>query len=456
MAGKSVSKSPDVTCKHQHLLIPLLFLCVFLTLMDCMHALNSLQPLNGLRIDLVPIDSLFSLNITFTERLKRAVQRSKGRHQRLQNMSAVTHKWRGDDQMNEIETPVSAGSEEFLMMLAIGTPVLSFSAILDTGSDLIWTQCKPCTKCYKQPTPIYDPSSSSTYSKVPCNSSLCNGFSCSNAECNYHYGYADKSFTKGFLSYETFTLSSQSIPHIAFGCGNDNEGNGLQGGGLAGFGRGPLSLVSQLGPLVGNKFSYCLVSVTDSPSKTSPLFIGQMASLSGSNVRSTPIITSSLNPSYYYLSLEGISVDGQSLNIPAGMFDLQSDGSGGLFIDSGTTYTFLPPTAFDLLKEALNSSINLPQADGSSVNLDLCFNPQGSSNPSFPAVTFHFKGADYDLHTENYLLTVRSDLICLSILPNTDESDISIIGNIQQQNYQILYDNEKNVLSFAPTYCDTL
>ena len=42
-------------------------------------------------------------------------------------------------------------------------------------------------------------------------------------------------------------------------------------------------------------------------------------------------------------------------------------------IDSGTTYTFLPQTAYNAMKEVLRSMINIPQADGSSVHLDLIF-----------------------------------------------------------------------------------
>jgi hypothetical protein len=447
MAGQSVSESPAITCKRQ--LLFLLLLCVSLSLMECMHALKSAQPKNGLRVDLVHIDSLLSGNTTSTERMKRAIQRSQERVERYRISSAVnTH------QMKDIETPVSAGSGDYLIQMAIGTPALSFSATMDTGSDLVWTKCNPCTDC--STSSIYDPSSSSTYSKVLCQSSLCSTFSCNNdGDCEYVISYGDRSSTSGILSDETFSISSQSLPHIAFGCGHDNQGFDKVGG-LVGFGRGSLSLVSQLGPSMGNKFSYCLVSRTDS-SKTSPLFIGNTASLKATTVGSTPILQSSLN-NHYYLSLEGISVGGQSLAIPTGTFDIQSDGSGGLIIDSGTTLTYLQQTAYDAVKKAMMSSINLPQADGSSVGLDLCFNQQGSSNPGFPSVTFHFKGADYDVPKENYLFPdSTNDIVCLAMLPtNSDLGNIAIFGNVQQQNYQILYDNENNVLSFAPTACDTL
>lgn len=362
----------------------------------------------------------------------------------------------GDAETQDVDAPIRVGSGEFYMDVAIGTPPLTISAIVDTGSDLVWTKCKPCSDC---PTSAYDPSSSSSYSKVPCSNDLCapaQMFSCSNnGDCAYTYSYGDQSSSSGVLSYETFTLSSQSLPHIAFGCAQENKGQGFQDvGGLVGFGRSPLSFISQLGPSVVNKFSYCLVSLTDSPSKTSALIIGDSASSNAKSVNFTGIIRSSTNPTFYYLSLEDIRVGGQSLGIAPGTFDLQSDGSGGFIIDFGTTFTYLQESAYDAVKQALTSSVNHPQADGSSIGLDLCFNQQGSSSSIFPTITFHFKGADFDLPQENYLLASSSDVVCLAML--STNQGFSIFGNVQQQNYQIVYDNDNNVHSFAPAVCDSL
>jgi len=467
MAGKSARCL--AVCKYH--LIPLILLSVF-RLMQCRNgnkfSVNELvgvrlphELIGGLRIDLMHRDSLLSPfspgNITSIERLKRAIERSQDRLEKLQ-MSVVSKNEKFAAETKDVQAPVSAGNGEFLMKLAIGKPSLLYSAILDTGSDLTWTQCMPCSDCYKQSTPIYDPSLSSSYSTVPCKSSMCLALpasACTSARCEYLYTYGDYSSTMGILSYETFTLSSQSVPHIAFGCGQDNEGSGFsQGGGLVGFGRGPLSFISQLGDSVGNKFSYCLMSVTDPSSKTSALFLGETASLTGKTIGSTPLIQSSSQPTFYYLSLEGISVGGKLLSIPKGTFDLQSDGTGGLIIDSGTTITYLEQVGYDSLKKALISSISLPQADGSTIGLDLCYNAKsGHSTPTFPTITFHFKGANYNLAKQNYIYVDSSGIICLAMLPS---SGMSIFGNFQQQNYHILYDNGKNVLSFTRTVCDSL
>jgi len=435
----------------------LLISFLFLSVVQCrlVTDLDSVQASNGLRIDLVHRDS-FDSNVTPTERLRRAVERSQMRLDRLHMSSVLTTDEFGFE-TKDVQVPVYSGSGEFLMKVAIGTPNISMSSVMDTGSDLIWTQCKPCVDCYKQPTPIYDPSSSSTYSKVPCSSPLCQGFSCHQTECTYDYNYNDYSFTKGVLSYETFTLSSKSLPNIAFGCSHDSEGHGFGAGtGIIGFGRGPLSLNSQLGKTTGNKFSYCLVGGSPSPSKSSPLFVGQTAILSGNDVQSTPILQSKANPSSYYLSLKGISVGNQSLDIAPGTFDLQNDGSGGVIIDSGSTITYLPENAYEAVFNAL-SSIHLQQTDGSPFSLDLCFKENldaVSLNAKFPAIDFHFEGATYRVNQRNYMLNFQGDTVCLAMLPSSSGS--TILGNVLQQNYHIHYDLEKNVLSFQRTVCSTL
>ena len=85
--------------------------------------------------------------------------------------------------------------------------------IANTGSDLTWTQCEPCEKCYKQDLPLFDPQQSSTYGNVPYNSSPCKALdttSCGTDKntCEYGYLYGDQSFTNGDLGVETLTIGS--------------------------------------------------------------------------------------------------------------------------------------------------------------------------------------------------------------------------------------------------------
>jgi hypothetical protein len=402
---------------------------------------------NGFRVKLKHVDS--GKNLTKFERIQHGVKRGRHRLQRFKAMALVA------SSNSEIDAPVLPGNGEFLMKLAIGTPPETYSAIMDTGSDLIWTQCKPCTQCFDQPTPIFDPKKSSSFSKLSCSSKLCEALpqsTCSDG-CEYLYGYGDYSSTQGMLASETLTFGKVSVPEVAFGCGEDNEGSGFsQGSGLVGLGRGPLSLVSQLKE---PKFSYCLTSVDDT--KASTLLMGSLASVkaSDSEIKTTPLIQNSAQPSFYYLSLEGISVGDTSLPIKKSTFSLQEDGSGGLIIDSGTTITYLEQSAFDLVAKEFTSQINLPVDNSGSTGLEVCFTlPSGSTDIEVPKLVFHFDGADLELPAENYMIADASmGVACLAM---GSSSGMSIFGNIQQQNMLVLHDLEKETLSFLPTQCDEL
>ncbi|KAH9293892.1 hypothetical protein KI387_040904 [Taxus chinensis] len=223
-------------------------------------------------------------------------------------------------------------------------------------------------------------------------------------DCEYSYGYGSGSVrTSGILSVETLSMSDTSgspysIPHIAFGCSHDSEGSEFSGtDGIVGLGGGELSLISQLGSLVDSKFSYCLVPLQSS-AETSPLLFGSAATPKGA--KSTPILTNPSINTFYYLSVEGISVGNSVANIPEGTFDLKGD--------------------------------------------------------AVPDITYHFGGgADYVIRGQYSFATVRdSNSLCFLTLDMGESSDdVAIFGNLQQQNYHILYDNANHMLSFAPADC---
>jgi hypothetical protein len=357
---------------------------------------------------------------------------------------------------------------EYLMTLAIGTPPVAYPAIADTGSDLIWTQCAPCGgQCFRQQAPLYNPASSTTFSVLPCNSSLsmCVGALAGAAAppgcaCMYNQTYGT-GWTAGIQGSETFTFGAAAadqarVPGIAFGCSNASSDDWNGSAGLVGLGRGALSLVSQLG---AGRFSYCLTPFQDTNS-TSTLLLGPSASLDGTGVRSTPFVASpgkAPMSTYYYLNLTGISLGTTALPISPNAFSLNADGSGGLIIDSGTTITSLANAAYQQVRAAVKSLVTLPAIDGSdSTGLDLCFalpSPT-SAPPTMPSMTLHFDGADMVLPAESYMIS-GSGVWCLA-MRNQMDGAMSTLGNFQQQNMHILYDVRKETLSFAPAKCSTL
>uniref|UniRef100_J3MLK8 Peptidase A1 domain-containing protein n=1 Tax=Oryza brachyantha TaxID=4533 RepID=J3MLK8_ORYBR len=332
-------------------------------------------------------------------------------------------------------------------------------------------RCAPCGKqCFKQPSKLYNPSSSPTFRVLPCNSSLnlCAAEAAlagatppRGCACRYNQTYGT-GWTAGVQGSETFTFGSTPahqvrVPSIAFGCSNASSDDWNGSAGLVGLGRGSLSLVSQL---AAGMFSYCLTPFMDTQSK-STLLLGPAAALNGTGVRSTPFVPSpSKQPmsTYYYLNLTGISVGTAALSIPPNAFSLRADGTGGLIIDSGTTITSLVDAAYRKVRAAVQSLVKLPVTDGSgATGLDLCFAlPSPTSTPpaTLPSMTLHFGGADMVLPVENYMI-LDGGMWCLAMRSQTD-GELSTLGNYQQQNLHILYDVQKEMLSFAPAKCSTL
>ncbi|CAM6099588.1 unnamed protein product [Calypogeia fissa] len=433
----------------------------------------------GLKVDLVHMDHhpsspLYEPKINLISRIKNAVKRSKHRANGLSRTLLTGTKKREIDldfsdvafsssSQDSFESPVSASPGSYIMRISLGTPPQIKTAIADTGSDLVWLQCSPCTSCYKQDDPIFNPTKSSSYKTMSCSSTYCSDLpyhACSRKKsCSYGYAYGDQSTTQGDFATETITLTTLSgetepVTNFAFGCGHKNQGTFSGTDGLVGLGQGPISFPSQLGQLFGNKFSYCLVSASDAATQTSPLIFGEAEIQSSLNLQYTPLVRNNLNPTFYYVLLTGISVDGNLVTIPASTFDITSSGTGGVILDSGTTITMLVQAAYTPFLAMLKALITYPIVDSSQIGLDLCYDLSQVESPTFPSVMLHFANVDLDLPAANVFLTVdEQGTTCLAFAGSTD---FTIIGNLQQQNYLIMYDRQNQRVGFAQTQCDTL
>ncbi|KAJ8650625.1 hypothetical protein MRB53_003648 [Persea americana] len=124
----------------------------------------------GFSVELIHHDSpkspFYNASDSPFDRVWRAIDRSNSRiNYFISSTSAVSRK--------EPSSTVVPRAASYFMSISLGTPPFEIVAIADTGSDLIWTQCLPCKSCFKQVAPIFDPSKSSTYTNVSCNSNTC-------------------------------------------------------------------------------------------------------------------------------------------------------------------------------------------------------------------------------------------------------------------------------------------
>ncbi|CAL9234607.1 unnamed protein product, partial [Arabidopsis halleri] len=328
---------------------------------------------------------------------------------------------------------------EYLMKLQIGTPPFEIEAALDTGSELIWTQCLPCLHCYDQKAPIFDPLKSSTFKEKRCKTH--------DHSCPYEIVYADKSYTKGTLATETITIHSTSgepfvMPETIIGCGGNNSGFRPSYSGIVGLSRDSLSLISQMGGAYPGFISYCFAG-----KGTSKINFGANAIVAGDGVVSTSMFVMTAKPGFYYLNLDAVSVGDTRIETQGTPFHSLK---GNIVIDSGTPLTYFPVSYCNLVRKAVERVVTADRVSDSSRNDMLCY--YSNTIEIFPMITMHFSGgADLVLDKYNmYMELNRGGVFCLAIICN-NPTQVAIFGNRAQNNFLVGYDSSSLLVSFKPT-----
>ncbi|KAG0561301.1 hypothetical protein KC19_9G053300 [Ceratodon purpureus] len=384
-------------------------------------------------------------------------------------MEAMKHSRRRVTQLQKtsLTSPLSPMGFEYFMQISFGTPPQQFTTLADTGSDLSWVQCSPCTNnnC-KLSNNVFNADASSTYSQVLCTDPFCaivgqesyQPSSCSmDGTCTYNdYLYAGGTSTGGDLAYDTVTLGGVSVPDIAFGCGTNQQGNfGDYFDGLTGLGRGSLSLPSQLSQhSVAEIFSYCLLDPASTSQRTySNLTFGDAAEHSAATY--TPMLQSNRFPFAYYVGVTAVSIGGKPVSIPASAFQInQKTGQGGVILDSGTTFTLWTSAAYTPIVQAFRKQIKYPVAR-LPASYGLCYDTGVSrkSSLSFPMMVVQMT-SNVNLETPGSTLFQPVDVsgryYCLMMGIN---SGFTIIGNVQQSNHLVVYDVVNQRVGFQAMDC---
>ncbi|KAI4377909.1 hypothetical protein MLD38_015465 [Melastoma candidum] len=418
-----------------------------------------------------------------------------------------------------VSLPLSPGSDYTLSLTLPTAPPRTVSLFMDTGSDLVWFPCSPfsCILCEGKQSP--DPVNiTSSASRVSCSSAKCSAAhsyssssdlcaiarcplesiemsECSSYTCpQFYYAYGDGSFIATLyehaIAIDASSAPSLVINNFTFGCAHSALAEPV---GVAGFGRGVLSLPAQLAmtsPQLGSSFSYCLVSHSfdsDRVRRPSPLILGRYGydtksktapeqSLSG-GFSYTKMLDNPKHPYFYCVGLEGISVGGTKIPAPASLTRVDRDGNGGMVVDSGTTYTMLPSSLYAPLAAEFDRKLGKlhERAIGveTSTGLSPCYYFDGKNPADIPSLVLHFKSNNTSgvvLPRENYLYefvdeskgkSSRRRVGCLMMMDGGDEEEmgggpVGILGNYQQQGFEVVYDLEKRRVGFARRHCASL
>ncbi|XP_019416591.1 PREDICTED: aspartic proteinase CDR1-like [Lupinus angustifolius] len=355
--------------------------------------------------------------------------------------------------------PSSTG-RTILANISIGQPPIPQLVIVDTASDIFWIMCNPCSNCDNHIGQLFDPSKSSSFSplcKTPCNYGRCE---CSlNDQLTYRITYADQSAASGtigldMLVFETSDEGTIQVPNIEFGCSHDivyNKDPGYNG--ILSLNNAPHSLASQ----IGQKFSYCIGSITDKNYNYNQLVLGEGAYLEGDFTSFQPLYDN------YYLSMEGISIGEKRLDIVPESFEMKANGSGGVIIDTGCTLTYLVDDVYNLLYDEVRNLIGSSSTEirFEKVPWMLCYAGSISRDlVGFPVVTFHFaEGAELALDTGSFFQQAGDNIFCMTIAPISVAgitSKPSVIGLLAQQSYNVGYDLIDQFIYFQRIDCELL
>lgn len=248
------------------------------------------------------------------------------------------------------------------------------------------------------------------------------------------------------ITFDSLSGEKVAVENINIGCTHESKGtfNPAEAG-IIGLARGPMSLSSQLGDRIDNKFSYCLVP--NNVEKSSTFSFGSSTSPDTADVVKVPILQSQ-ETLFYKLNLESITVADTAVPM------VNSGSTGGnIIIDSGTTFTFLPTAVVDGLISAISNVVTLPIVVDPQGVFDLCFNVETGSN-ELPDLKLDFgNDAVITLPPLNMFTKISDSVTCFAVIPTKDDSRDNIFGNVAQQNFRIEYDVGNKILSFAPTDC---
>ncbi|KAL3522969.1 hypothetical protein ACH5RR_015803 [Cinchona calisaya] len=400
--------------------------------------------------------------------------------------------------------PLREIRDGYLISLNVGTPSQTIQVYMDTGSDLTWVPCGNlsfnCIDCddYKDSKVMasFSPFSSSSSIRDSCSSSFCidihssdNPYDpCTVAGCSlgtllkstcyrpcpsFAYTYGE-GVVSGILTRDTLKVHGNNpsgafreIPNFCFGCVGTTYREPI---GIAGFGKGLLSLTSQLG-FLQKGFSHCFLpfKFANNPNISSPLIVGDQAISSKDHMQFTPMLKCPMYPNFYYIGLEAITLSNiTSTEVPLSLREFDSLGNGGMLIDSGTTYTHLPKPLYTDLLNVLQSMITYPRARDVEMRsgFDLCYRIPCPNNNIFeddhlPSITFHFlnnvsvalpQGNSFYAMGAPVNFTVVKCLLFQSMDDN-EYGPAGVFGSFQQQNMEVVYDLEKGRIGFQPTDC---
>ncbi|KAM3338822.1 hypothetical protein P3S68_030908 [Capsicum galapagoense] len=377
----------------------------------------------------------------------------------------IKHESKSADVKVPQTTSIHLVESQYVASFIIGGEQIKNYLLIDTGSNLIWWQCKPCTQegCYHQDDPIYAEHNSGTHEKLDC---IAKSESCftskyikckrSNRACIYDVTYADRTRTRGWIAEDVITfVLDQNQERILFGCGKDQTSGEAsfspEYAGIAGIGRrvltGGYSLPSQL---EADIMAMCLP--------------GMYSGSSTISFHTTPFqktISAELLPNpaypYYFVNLYKVFINDKEIPLNPSIRNFRNAIDGGCIVDTGTILTTFPREIYNAFRDTFIQEVkdyplvDDPEPGGS----DTCYKVDPGVEPNFPAVKMYFGRQNPNnllLLTHQRVMLMIRDLICLAF--TAWDEGFTILGSLQLEGMGLTFDTAENTLSFELDVCN--
>ncbi|KZV15172.1 hypothetical protein F511_30218 [Dorcoceras hygrometricum] len=165
----------------------------------------------------------------------------------------------------------------------------------------------------------------------------------------------------------------------------------------------------------------------------------------------------------YLVDITDIEIGGVILEVDTNTLKRNvHEHTGGLAVDSGTTYTYFPQVVHSTFVAAIKNPIDHSSLDRSYRYPGmLCYNGLFRRDlRRFPLVRFWFgKLAYMEFRTNSLFQQLKDEVFCLAFMPSDDDNknfDFGLLGIMMQQGYYISYNLEASTLSFETMDCSAI
>ena len=348
--------------------------------------------------------------------------------------------------------------------LYLGEDMQKQGYILDTGSTITTSTCSPiCTHCGNHINSDYnikteDKIISCSNEKCRMVTSKCNGM---NNKCSFSISYSEGSSISGVYINEIVRFGEnykeQIGTFVPIGCTTDEnhlfytqDANGIMG--LANNERNFVEILYKFGAIKKNIFSLCLAQLGG-------IFnIGEINyKLHKENVTFVPMILD--RGKYFGLSIKSISVNDKNI-------ESYSQYGYNIFIDSGTTISYINNKIFDEILRLMNEECKKYPKENAcgkySYHSDFghCFYFQTFEDLDYavynywPIIHFNLDGYDYKWKGENYVFNISTKNkpgACMGI--NKSYGTKITLGSSWIIGHDIIFDRANHLIGIAEAEC---